>query len=270
MVVIKYCLAIFFIACSINIHAQKIIIGDVTENLRDLSASINVRYDDNGDPCGLLKIAFVNKNAKFAGNIYGDVINNTNEYWIYIKQGSSQIIVFTPESDSIVICFKDYGIEKIQSKVTYNIILKQQAKQLKPLEKNEHSDFEECKRKAAEGDPDAILQLGKCYLYGTGVAENTTEAARCFERAAKSGNVEAIFQVGNCYLYGQGYPKNTSIAISYYLQAAEKGYAPAQYKVGLCYEKGDGLEKNEENAQKYFNLAAQNGYKKAIEKLNKK
>lgn len=255
-------------SCCFTAIAQDVVVNRVELSIKDASASTTPREDENGVSCALLKIATVNKEVEFSGNVVGEVVNKTNEYWVYMKKGSECITLSAPNYSPITIRFSDYEIGSLQSKTVYNmtVTFKQLAGEPEKGSKSNLS-YEECRIAAKSGSPSAFVDLGKCYLYGLGTNENSSEAVRWFDKAAKSGHTEALHLMGDSYFYGLGSPKNYEIAVEYYTKAADKGYAPSLYSLGICYEQGKGVKQNDKKAQKYFALAASKGYAKAKSKI---
>lgn len=87
----------------------------------DLSASTNVKVDNNGTPCALLRISIPIEDCAFEGNIIGNVTYKTNEYRIYVTSGTKKIRILAPDNEPITINFSDYGINHVVSKSTYEI-----------------------------------------------------------------------------------------------------------------------------------------------------
>ena len=257
------------IPCCFTAFAQEIVVDRVELSLKDASASTTPREDENGISCALLKIATVNKNVEFFGNVVGEVVNKTNEYWVYMKNGSECITLSAPYYSPITISFPNYEIESLQSKTTYNITITFKRPITEEKKSKSQLSFEDCRIAAKSGSPSALVDLGKCYLYGLGTNENPSEAARLFDKAAKSGYIEAIHLLGDSYFYGLGNPKNYEIAVEYYTKAADNDYAPSLYSLGICYEQGKGVKLNEKKAQKYFIQAANKGYAKAKNKIRR-
>jgi len=251
-----------------GLKAQSIKVEDFSIRMTDASASTNVRLGDDQKPCSLLKIVSLNKELKFEGNVVGDVVNKTNEYWVYIASNSSELIIKCPGLTSQRVKFSEYGIDKLQPKATYIMTVVAQPKpQLqansKPVAATPQLSFEECKAAAKSGDPTALLNLGKCYLMGIGTTENPAEAVRYFEKAAAAGNVEALYRLGNSYYHGVGNFKDYDIAVSYYEKAASKGYAASLYSLGRCYEEGKGVSQNKVKAKECYKKAMDLGHSKA-------
>jgi TPR repeat protein len=252
-------MAFFSLLCSFNSLAQNVVVKNVETSLKDASASTNPRIDENGISCALLKVFTLDRNVQFSGNVVGPVENKTNEYWVYLKKGSSEVNVSSPAFSKMLISFDDYGIGPLQSKVTYNMTL--------TFQENKQLSYSECKIAAESGSATDLVNLGKCYLYGIGINEAPQEAVRWFEKAARQGDVEAIHLIGDSYFYGTGNPRNYEIAIENYTKAANKGYAPAIYSLGVCYEQGKGVKQNMRKAIKYFKSAAEKGFLKAMNKV---
>ncbi len=113
---------------------------------------------------------------------------------------------------------------------------------------------------AKQGLADAQYNLGVCYYYGDGVAEDEKKAVEYFEMAAKQGLADAQYNLGVCYYYGNGVAVDYKKAVEYFEMAAKQGYAAAQYNLGACYENGDGVAEDEKKAVEYYELAAKQGY----------
>ena len=125
-------------------------------------------------------------------------------------------------------------------------------------------------RKSAEqGNAPAQHNLGVCYYNGEGVAQNKEEAVKWYRKSAEQGNAWAQFNLGLCYAHGEGVAQDKEEAVKWYRKSAEQGNAPAQYNLGLCYEYGSGVRKNKAEARKWQQKAADQGYAKAIDALKR-
>jgi hypothetical protein len=79
----------------------------------------------DGMPCGLVKVKSTFTDLSFLGQIVGDVDNKTNEYYIYMEKGTTELTVSRPNVLPVVVHFPDYGIECITSKATYSVQIKE-------------------------------------------------------------------------------------------------------------------------------------------------
>jgi formylglycine-generating enzyme required for sulfatase activity len=89
----------------------------------DLTASTQQRKDYNDTPCALVKVLLAVSGAQFEPNVIGNVINKTSEYWVYLPAGSKHLRVkhssFLPKD----VVFEEYGISKLESKTTYELVM---------------------------------------------------------------------------------------------------------------------------------------------------
>jgi TPR repeat protein len=112
-------------------------------------------------------------------------------------------------------------------------------------------------RKASEqGHARAQHQLGRMYLFGTGVIQNYTEALKWFRKAAEQGDASAQESLGVMYYLGQGIGRDYGEAANWFRMAAEQGDTSAQYKLGVMYYLGEGVPQDYIHAHMWSNLAA--------------
>lgn len=91
--------------------------------------------------------------------------------------------------------------------------------------------------------------------------------ARLARRAAE-GDPVAQCEYGRCLLTGQkGLSAHPERAVAWFRCAAADGYAPAQTMLALCYERGLGVERDEAEARRLYTLAAEQGYTNACRAL---
>lgn len=117
------CLVLIIAAQSTICGAQgiKVVKVEETHSGTDAFYAPNGR---NGMPCGLVKLKSTFTDLSFRGQIVGNVDNKTNEYYIYMERGATQLIVSRPNVLPVKIDFPVYGIESIISKATYSIQIK--------------------------------------------------------------------------------------------------------------------------------------------------
>ncbi|MGM9799915.1 MAG: hypothetical protein ACI30M_04450 [Muribaculaceae bacterium] len=89
----------------------------------DLTAATKPRLDLNGNPCALIKVCLPIENCDFEGNILGSVTFKTNEYYVYVSQGTKRIAIKAPDNSPLMVEFKDYDIPYVESKSTYQLVL---------------------------------------------------------------------------------------------------------------------------------------------------
>lgn len=108
-----------------NAFSQGFKVKDFKQNINDGSA-FHAPLDSEGHPCGLIKVRTDDAGLRFSGNIVGEVENKTNEYWVYIAQGSKQLNILHPNFLPMSLDFDAYGIREVSSKATYILTLTEQ------------------------------------------------------------------------------------------------------------------------------------------------
>jgi len=129
--------------------------------------------------------------------------------------------------------------------------------------------FKRTMAKASVGVAKAQYSVGEMLEKGRGVAKNTEEAFRWYEKAAKQHNTKALFKMGYLYYKGSGVEKDAHQAFQYLEESANQGHIRAQYYLGKLYENGVGTKQNQEKALLWYNRASLAGYKPAENSLNK-
>lgn len=263
----KKLLTILIILCIVcPIMAQGITIESFTTTT-SVEARTHSRLDSNGVPCALIKVRCIDNHLTFKEAV-GNVDNQTNEYWVYLPDGETKLTLHSPK-ESVVIRFSDYGIEKVDGKTTYELVLASPSSLSQSIKsfssKSVPTDFKEL---ADKGDAEAECNLGKCHYLGQGTTQNYYVALTWFRKSAEKNWPEAQYYIGRCYYYGQGFPKPDYQQAAIWLEkAAKQGNADAQYQLGLCYEKGQGVKQSSKKAREWYEKAAANGNNKAKQKI---
>ena len=89
----------------------------------DLTAQTQPRKDLNDRNCALIKVGIGLQGVQFEGGIMGNVENKTGEYWVYMPQGNRQLKVKHTNYAPVMVTFADYGVEKLESNRTYELIV---------------------------------------------------------------------------------------------------------------------------------------------------
>ncbi len=114
-----------------------------------------------------------------------------------------------------------------------------------------------CWRKAAaQGNPEAQNNLGRCYEQGLGLPRDDQEAAFWFGQAAEQGHVTAQLNLGVMYELGRGLAQDFAQAAAWYEKAAEQGCAVAQYNLGGILRLGRGVPQDYARAALWYRRAA--------------
>lgn len=119
---------------------------------------------------------------------------------------------------------------------------------------------------ARQGDGEAQLALALLYEHGEqGLERNLEKALALFQQSAQAGLPAACLYLGLKYENGSGVAQDSQEAARWYCCAARKGWAMAQFFLAALYEKGKGVGKDRITALAWYGLAAEQGYPGAEE-----
>ena len=103
--------------------AQELTVKSFKLASSDLTAQTQPRKDLNDRNCALIKVGIGLQGVQFEGGIMGNVENKTGEYWVYMPQGNRQLKVKHANYAPVMVTFADYGVEKLESNRTYELII---------------------------------------------------------------------------------------------------------------------------------------------------
>lgn len=116
-------------------------------------------------------------------------------------------------------------------------------------------------RAVGKGNAKAMLGIGDLYEGGYGVAKNSEEAKKWYEKGhqrytvlAQADDAEAAGELADLYFTGKKYiEKNYAEALRYYLSKAERGERTDMRRVGHIYEYGgSGVNKDLKKAAEWY------------------
>jgi len=120
---------------------------------------------------------------------------------------------------------------------------------------------------ADRGDSVAQLKLGMLYYYGYGVPEDEPRAVSWLKMSAAQGNLDAMYQLGNVYTFGAETHKLTADAdveaVKWYFEAARAGHKDGQYALGLMFLAGKGVVQSQDEGLAWIRRAAALGHREA-------
>ena len=119
----KSILLIVSLMMALAAQTQELTIKSMSAAPYDLSASTKRQLDLNSQPCALVKVQLPLPGAVFEGNVIGKTEYKTNEYWVYMTEGSKELHIKHPNYQRLVVNFPDYGIKSLHSLVTYKLEL---------------------------------------------------------------------------------------------------------------------------------------------------
>ena len=82
-----------------------------------------IKKDNNNVPCALIRVLFPYPNVQFGGNTIGEPEFKTNEYWVYLTEGSKKLKIQYPHCQSVFIDLSAVDEKGVQSKVVYELII---------------------------------------------------------------------------------------------------------------------------------------------------
>ncbi len=117
---------------------------------------------------------------------------------------------------------------------------------------------------ANNGDPAAMLALGKLFTRAAGGPPRHELARHWLERAAQLENPEAMRHFALQLLYGVGGPEDQNQAWVWYRRASDKGDGMASLFLGDALYEGRWLPQNKAVAKHYYELAVKQGVTAAL------
>jgi uncharacterized protein len=126
-------------------------------------------------------------------------------------------------------------------------------------------DIAELKSKAAAGDAQAQVELGRAYEAGKEVAQNDAQAVQWYRAAADQGDAEGQNALALMYRYGHGVNKDIGEALKWFRKAAKQGYASAMFNLATVYYNDQEMPPNDRLAYVWFALAERAGSKPATD-----
>ncbi|WP_302983611.1 tetratricopeptide repeat protein [uncultured Muribaculum sp.] len=267
------------LTCIFTVSAQELKVTGFRAVPMDLSASTHMRRDANNTPCALVKVVLRAEGASFEGNIVGDTQFRTNEYWVYLTEGTKMLQIKHISANPTLIRFYDYGTKALSGKSTYilnielpvddskNNISSRQTTEIRTSAIAEYNNKNYVK--ALElflnipDDAQAQNYIGIMYRTAKGVEQNNKIAAEWFFKSAEQGLADAQNNLGFIYEHGYSVEKSVDKAIVWYKNAAEQNLPMAQFNLARLYED----KKEYANAALWYRNAAEQGYASAQNNL---
>ena len=120
---------------------------------------------------------------------------------------------------------------------------------------------------AADGDSDAMNDLGVLYEHARGVRRNYEIAHEWYTRSAVNGNRHGMFNLGSLFDRGLGTAQDYKSARQWYLKAARLRQASAMFNLGYMYSHGNGVRRDGNRAREWYEAAADAGDTDAMNNL---
>lgn len=278
----KPVLFILFILFGLVLHAQELNIKSFVEQPSDLSARTNQRVDNNGNECALIKVHLAANEAKFEGNIMGDIAYKTSEYWVYLPKGSKRLTIKLEKYLPLNVQFQEFGVSSLESKTTYLLIVTLPKTHALPiLGSIEISSVPNGADVLIDGNKigttplsrkEITLGIHKLTISKNGynefdstfvIKENEDFIVDAkllqYKKILFGNNVQKKYIDHSAYLFVDAQHQPLTNVDALYRTSAEQGDAASQCAMGFCYAFGIGVKKSMSEAVSWYEKAAKQG-----------
>ena len=114
-----------------------------------------------------------------------------------------------------------------------------------------------------------LFELAMKHIYGDGVPEDNVLALTLLTQAHDLGHIEATYNLGICYHYGYGTAENLAKAYALYLESAHGGYGKGMELVGRFYNRGIHVKRDRALAEYWLSKAMQSSDPEAVDEAKK-
>lgn len=108
-------------------------------------------------------------------------------------------------------------------------------------------------------EPSCLSAIALCYYFGTGVAQNYSNALKWFRKAAGAGDGFSCYFIGVMYYNGEGVDEDDKLAWDWFKRGAEMFQSNCFYMLGVMCRDSNSPEGKNEACIKYFEEAANLG-----------
>ncbi|MBU6453458.1 MAG: sel1 repeat family protein [Cyanobacteria bacterium REEB67] len=98
-------------------------------------------------------------------------------------------------------------------------------------------------------DPEALNNLAVIYFSKSRDDHPLTEIVEMLKKSEAQGNLDAMANLGWLYEKGLGLPKDPALSLALTTKAAAHGIAAAEYNLGYFYQRGIGVERDLEKSE---------------------
>jgi TPR repeat protein len=124
--------------------------------------------------------------------------------------------------------------------------------------------FDDIKKKAELGNPEAIFYMGLIHEDGSsGAVQDFNTSLFWYDKAIKLGSSEALVRKGIIHINPKFEARKFSVAIDSFLEAADEGEVEAYQWLGYMYKQGYGFPKNNQRAVEFYTKGALAGVAKS-------
>ena len=113
---------------------------------------------------------------------------------------------------------------------------------------------------AQRGDSHCMQVVADCYMQGTGISKDATQAASWYKKASDAGSLNAQLEWANCCAEGIGTPMDMETALSCYRELSSYHVSKATLALADCYRRGRGVAKDEKKAFELVSSTCRSDY----------
>ncbi|CAE7818988.1 unnamed protein product, partial [Symbiodinium necroappetens] len=95
---------------------------------------------------------------------------------------------------------------------------------------------------------------------GDGAEVDLSMATELYRQGGNLGHPQALYNLGCCYMNSTGVPRDPQAAVDCYRRAAEQGDMDAHVSLAKCFLTGEGVARGQVEAQRLLMLAADHGH----------
>lgn len=107
---------------SLCANAQQLTIQEIRLSTDPMTVDMQ-RHDRNNQTCAMVKVILPMENVIFEGNVVGEPLFKTNEYWVYLTPGTKMFNIKAPGHYPLMVDFRNTDIKALKSKGIYYIVL---------------------------------------------------------------------------------------------------------------------------------------------------
>ncbi|MCM1022106.1 MAG: hypothetical protein NC343_07445 [Muribaculum sp.] len=118
----RFLLLIITLLTVVSATAQKLTVVEAAQAMEPMTVPMQ-RLDANNEICALVKVVLPKRDVQFEGNVVGEPIFKTNEYWVYLTPGTKMLKIKAPDFYPLMVNFPDLSLGALAPKTIYYLTL---------------------------------------------------------------------------------------------------------------------------------------------------
>jgi TPR repeat protein len=120
------------------------------------------------------------------------------------------------------------------------------------------------RRRADDGDVDAMVEFAELCWRGKGMAVDAELAIEYWGLAAEAGSADAMARLGALWARGDAFGKDLEEALRWFRAGSEAGNRQCQWEMGRAFELGLGVSEDRMAALTYYRMAGDGPFDASI------